>query len=759
MSKSKIFLNNLIRIVLIFITLYISSTASIKGEIHPFGIAIAFALVATGTPSYIVAPLYFVSSIISSLSIQNLITNAVSCGVLLIVGIFYIGKRIKPIHTLIYLILSLSASVYYGCFINNTIINSIINLTISCISLIIAIHFLHAIVLKPNIYRLTLDENICACFCIMILGSGLSVITIANFSMFRFIGIILILCSVFTLSKTSALSLSIMYSIGYLISTLDPLMTCLFTMITLAAIAFKSSKRIYCILSTVIIDILFYLYLDPYTGFDILRLIETLCALAIFISLPNSLIEKLYGYFSDTYNQLGTRDIVNRNRDSISRRLLELSEVFAQMDIVFRQMVKGVLPIEDAIDMLTNETCNKVCNNCSKRTECYRTKQETQRIVRDLIDKGFQKGRTTLLDVPPILTAKCNRTNQILMCINQLLTQYKQYTGMINNLDSSRILIAEQLNGVSKIMHDLSKQINQKIEFDTTKESKLIEELSYHNIICNEAIIYNNNNQISITLLLRNQDIENPALCKVASSICGNSLSIKEVTPSELSGWCLANLSSSSIYDVVFGYAATPKTGQDISGDNYSLLRLGNNKFMMAVCDGMGNGTNANKTSSLAISLIENFYKAGFNNDIILNSVNRLLSLNNEDTFTALDLCVIDLNAGQADFIKLGAPNGFIKHSNTTDIIQTGALPIGILEEMRPTITKTVLNNQDIFILCSDGVTDSFKKIETLKDFINNLTTLHPQMIADKILEKTLELNQGIANDDITILVGRVYCK
>lgn len=759
MSKSKIFLTNLLRIVLIFILLYISSIASIKGEIYPFGIAIAFALVASGFQSYIIAPLYFITTLLSPITLPTLIINAVASGTLLIVGLFYIGKRIKPIYMIIYLIVGLLASIYYQCFINHQIAPAIISLILSCITLIVSTHFLHSILLKPNIYRLTLDENICACVCIMILGSGLSAINIASFSMFRFVGILFVLCCVYTLSKTSAISLSIMYSLGYMINTLDPSMTCLFTIIALSAIAFKSPKRIYSTLSAIIIDIVFCLYLDLYNGFSLVRVIEVLCSCAIFITLPNPLLEKLYGYFSDTYNKLGTRDIINRNRDSISRRLLELSEVFAQMDIVFRQMVKGVLPIEDAMDMLTKETCSKVCNNCSKRTECYRTKQETETVVHNLIEKGFQKGRTTLLDVPPFLTAQCNRTNQLLMCINQLLTQYKQYTCMINNLDSSRVLLAEQLNGVSKIMRNLSKQVNQKIDFDNVKENKLIEELSYNNIICNEAIIYNNDNELSITLLIRNQDIDSPILCKVASSVCNNTLSIKEVNPSEISGWSLLTLTTVATYDVVFGYSASTKTGQDISGDNYSLLRLGNNKFMMAVCDGMGSGTSANKTSSLAISLIENFYKAGFDNDIILSSVNRLLSLNNEETFTALDLCVLDLNAGQADFIKLGAPNGFIKHTTTTDVIQTGALPIGILEEMRPTITKSVLSNQDIFILCSDGVTDAFGKIDILKTFINNLTTLHPQLIADQILEKALELNKGIAEDDMTVLVGRVYCK
>jgi len=309
-------------------------------------------------------------------------------------------------------------------------------------------------------------------------------------------------------------------------------------------------------------------------------------------------------------------------------------------------------------------------------------------------------------------------------------------------------------------MRSLGNELNNGLLFNTTGEQRFIEELMYNNIICNEAIIYvKDENTSSVSVVVRNNDIENPSITKITSKTCGTKLAIKDITPSQIKGWSIVNMTTSPKYDIVFGYAGTPKTGEEISGDNYSLLRLGDNKFMMAVCDGMGSGEKANKTSELAISLVENFYKAGFDNDIILSSVNKLLSLNNEETFTALDICVIDLNNSFADFIKLGATFGFVKHANYTDIVESSSLPIGILDEMKPSITKTVLQHQDMFVLCSDGITDAFKNGDTLQVFINNASTLHPQNLADLIIEKAMELSNGVAGDDMTVLVGRVYTK
>jgi stage II sporulation protein E len=91
---------------------------------------------------------------------------------------------------------------------------------------------------------------------------------------------------------------------------------------------------------------------------------------------------------------------------------------------------------------------------------------------------------------------------------------------------------------------------------------------------------------------------------------------------------------------------------------------LGGNKFLLALCDGMGAGESAHKMSAMTLGLIENFYKVGFDNDIILESVNTLLSINNQENYSTLDICLLDLEKEIADFIKVGAPAGFIKHES-----------------------------------------------------------------------------------------------
>jgi stage II sporulation protein E len=64
-------------------------------------------------------------------------------------------------------------------------------------------------------------------------------------------------------------------------------------------------------------------------------------------------------------------------------------------------------------------------------------------------------------------------------------------------------------------------------------------------------------------------------------------------------------------YDVIFGVAGCAKEGKSISGDTHSLTGFRDDRFLLALCDGMGSGENAEKTSSTAISLVENFLQGG----------------------------------------------------------------------------------------------------------------------------------------------------
>ena len=210
-------------------------------------------------------------------------------------------------------------------------------------------------------------------------------------------------------------------------------------------------------------------------------------------------------------------------------------------------------------------------------------------------------------------------------------------------------------------------------------------------------------------------------------------------------------------YDAVYGLARAIKDGSDMSGDTHAVTRVEGDRLLVALSDGMGSGKEAENLSSTTLSLIESFYKAGLSSPLILNTVNKLLSINTEDSFTALDLSVIDFNACTADFIKYGSPYGFIISDQGIRIVEGNSLPLGIIDELKPSVCTAPLNDGDIILLLSDGVSDAFGSSGEVIDFLRTLPAKNPQTLADEVLYTAIKKNGGEKKDDMTALAVRIF--
>ena len=137
-----------------------------------------------------------------------------------------------------------------------------------------------------------------------------------------------------------------------------------------------------------------------------------------------------------------------------------------------------------------------------------------------------------------------------------------------------------------------------------------------------------------------------------------------------------------------------------------------------------------------------------------------LMLRSTEEMFSSLDINLIDLYKGSADFIKIGSSPSFIKRkSGKIDVITSSTLPIGILNDIQIEGNIQTLEDGDLIITVSDGIIDSNKEQgeRWLIELLKNISTLNPQEVADNILNKALKFSQNIATDDLTVLVTKVW--
>jgi stage II sporulation protein E len=210
-------------------------------------------------------------------------------------------------------------------------------------------------------------------------------------------------------------------------------------------------------------------------------------------------------------------------------------------------------------------------------------------------------------------------------------------------------------------------------------------------------------------------------------------------------------------YDAAFGVACAQKAGEVASGDTHSVIKIDESRFMVALSDGMGSGEYAKRVSETTISLLESFYRAKMPSELVLSTVNKLLTFNKEESFACVDIAVVDLNSGFADIVKIGSPAGFILSNNTVKVLENTSLPLGILDAIHPQSAQYTLNENDVLLFISDGIAEAFGSTTDLYETLRNIPLHNPQQLADTLLQRALHAYGGVAKDDMTALAVRLF--
>lgn len=466
----------------------------------------------------------------------------------------------------------------------------------------------------------------------------------------------------------------------------------------------------------------------------------------------SELKEKLYLFRE---KQL-VRQTVNRNRCILSNRLYELSGVFLEIGKVLTDLKKAGVSEASAKKHLAEEIFSSVCSSCDNRARCKAKKVPSANALDKLLSIGMAKGKISFIDLPKEISDNCIHANNMIFCVNKLLAEYRGHLVDEINYDKSRQLIAGQALGIAEILKGLAFETGQTLKYRNRAERSLSSALKKGGLTADETMIYGEGDFINVSLILCGEELPVSKLERIVSAALGEPMRIAERALIQ-EDKVFVLLRKSAKYDAVFGVASANKDGSEKCGDTHCVERLESDKFLVALSDGMGSGEYAQSISDASLSLIESFYKAGMSSPLIMNTVNKLLAVNTEDSFAALDVCVFDLNDLKADFIKFGAPYGFILTQDGIKIVEGSSLPMGILDDLAPSITSDSLADGDMMVFVTDGISDAFGSASSIIDFLQKQPAKNPQTLADEVLREALKISNGEKADDMTCLAVRVF--
>ena len=412
------------------------------------------------------------------------------------------------------------------------------------------------------------------------------------------------------------------------------------------------------------------------------------------------------------------------------------------------------------------QTENKIVN------ELFDILLDKQEIDREDLLKTFAKFNNYIVQYNDEKISKRmnNDIEQIVKAVNYAYKISKSNFIWEEKVKSNKKNVQAQLDGVSKAISSIAvkmeKEINQEKDFDAEK-NKVIKALEIKNILVNGIEINKKDERYFIDVYLQDDSkiSENADFDKI-QKVLEKSLNEKlmrnevKIKKQNKQGKRIISFLSADKYVIQIGQATKVKNDSPISGDSLLQIRLNDGKYLVALSDGMGTGPDARKSSQIAIKMLERLLMSGFDKNTSIDLINTTIMNANEEIFATLDIAIIDLYNGKIEFIKNGACPTYVKNKKKVQIIKSLSLPAGILNNINLTTYDKDIENQDILVMCSDGILDAnveYKNKELwVKYMLEDIETTNCQKIADLLLNEAVDNSYGIAKDDMSVIVCKL---
>lgn len=474
-------------------------------------------------------------------------------------------------------------------------------------------------------------------------------------------------------------------------------------------------------------------------------------------------------WFGDREKEYEQEIHMNRIRQLTTVKLEDFANAFKKLATTFSAIsTKKVSLTQKDISHLFEDVTDKVCDECGLYEYCWNKDfYNTYQAAYEILAAAEHKDQIMPSDVPEHFKNSCIKLESFVQSLDQTFELYKQNLMWQNRIAESRELIAGQLGAVSSIIKGLSSEIEQQVIFKRDIEKQAKEELAAKGVKVNDILIMLSANEKYEIAIITDWNIENTdskkTIIATLNTIIRRKFEIAQCSYRGDQKEFTTQFKEAYQYGVVAASANIAKVNS-LSGDQHSIMEMSNGQYLLALSDGMGSGMSAYNESTATIELLEKFIEAGFDKDTAIRMINSVLILKSgEESFSTMDMGIVDMHSGVTEFIKIGAAATFIKRKGYVEVVGSNSLPVGILNTVDIETQKKQLGDGDMIIMVSDGILDveqdKFNQENTFITLIEEVDTNNPQYMADTLLEKAQNLICGEIDDDMTILVGRIWRK
>ncbi len=490
-------------------------------------------------------------------------------------------------------------------------------------------------------------------------------------------------------------------------------------------------------------------------------------AVILFLAIPGKWMRTIENDLTEEQENPFAREdvriLANEKLERVSTAFRRLAKSFSEFNGRERQIPAGEM--EEIFDELSEKVCCE-CINCHY---CWETNyEETYENIRMIMAAASENGTVETEGINRKFLNRCLRLDEYIEKINERMSVARMNLSWRNRMNESREAMASQMLEIAGALREFTQELNETKELPAETKKKVLFALRSLGIkVKNLSFKTDRKGNLEVCFVARAKG--NACITKSDVSIALEHVLdmpmragryVRNVIPKEYEA---VTFVQDTHYKTLTGLARVAKSGEKVSGDNFSFMELSTGELVMVLSDGMGSGVGACRDSENLVEVFECLIEAGFRKDAAIRLMNTLFVMSYQGKkFTTLDMTAIDLYSGNCEIVKNGAAATFIKREDGVETIFARTLPMGIDMEVETETIQTTMSDGDLVVMVSDGVIDAFpgeNKEFYVENILANLTINNPSEIANQILMQALSRNAKEASDDMSVLVAGVWKK
>lgn len=390
--------------------------------------------------------------------------------------------------------------------------------------------------------------------------------------------------------------------------------------------------------------------------------------------------------------------------------------------------------------------CNSsnVCKSCYKRLECWYNRYENTR-------SGFRK----LSQLPeisrehfPYELSDCLHKEELMRAFEK--TSHEKMTAQLMSLrfSDSRNILFEQIKITEEIIAAAGERVD--VRYSETISRSIGIKLEKYGYKAKKVIAYyNTRNRLHVELYFASS--EEPSgyerICDLISDEVRMPLDFAEPVYSGTE--IRVRIFERPRYSLEAYGASVCADESNETGDSTSVFSDGTGMSFVILSDGMGTGKAASLESRMVVSMFRKLISSGVKYTSAIKLINSImLTKSHDEAFATLDAAMLNLDTCELTIIKSGASATIIRRGEQILKITSPTFPIGIFRESETFSKSYELEEGDIVIMFSDGISEN--EYRFIKELL--LSSSDIKGIVDEICGKAELFNPNVHTDDVTVI-------